>query len=216
MDLRYSEYVPLGINCEAAYQVRRILGRDSASFFSWNVTPWSALESLIRTRFDGILRQENISPHMDGSLMNDTSHDYKFHSPFSRPDFVNDPEFADKLENHRQKVAYLIGKFLRPREPGESAAYFYKADGPEDAAQVRAAANRVRDLLNEIHKDSPFMLVVLQQEERKEPRWGDERIENRYLKRYSPWSDATDGHVQTWDSVFREFPHRDAMQFAGF
>jgi hypothetical protein len=35
MEALFDEYVSLGWNCEAAFQIRRALGRDDASFFNW-------------------------------------------------------------------------------------------------------------------------------------------------------------------------------------
>ncbi len=212
----FSEYISLGVNCEVAFQFRRVLGHDSSSFFSWNVTPLPALESLIRTRFENIMRLENLSPHTDNSLLNDSSHGYKLHSPFDRRDFENDPSFEDKFAAHTQKVNHLIAKFLRIRSPEERAAYFYKADGPEDPTEVRTYASKIRDLLAEIHHGSFFSLIVLQDKKFAEAPWDEKSVYNRYLQRLSAWTDATDGHVRSWDQIFREFPHVDPMRLAGF
>ena len=46
--------------------------------------------------------------------------------------------------------------------------------------------------------------------------WGSEIVANRYLDRFAPWADATDGHVRSWDAVFREFPHRSGLALSGF
>ena len=35
-------------------------------------------------------------------------------------------------------------------------------------------------------------------------------------ERQRGWNDATDGHVSSWDSVFREFPHREPLHLAGY
>ena len=53
-----------------------------------------------------------------------------------------------------------------------------------------------------------FKIVLLQPIARFEPDWGSEIVANRYLDRFAPWADATDGHVRSWDAVFSEFPHR--------
>lgn len=215
MQKPYSEYVSLGINCEGAFQIRRILGHDASSFFSWNVTPLPALEALIQSRFEGILQWENISSS-GGGLLHDSSHNYKFHSPFSCEDFSNDSEAKRKFSEHKEKAGYLVSKFLRSRELDESTVYFYKAEDQGEDLEFRKIICRVRDLLGKIHESSQFSLVVLQDESRRDSAWQEEFIFNRYLKRTAPWSDATDGHVQSWDKVFREFPFDGPMYFSGY
>lgn len=211
----FSEYISLGKNCECAFQIRRILGRDSSSFFSWNVTPLPAVDSLIRNRFQGILQLQNITPHADGSLLNDASHGFKFHSPFNG--FRDDPAFEKKFQDYKSKQRYLIDKFFRAREPGERTAYFYKADAePEDREDIRDRVRAVRDTLVQARGDSAFALVIIQDKQFQEPAWDDALIFNRYLARLAPWYDATDGHVASWDRIFAEFPHSEPMRFAGF
>ncbi|HQS08605.1 MAG TPA: DUF1796 family putative cysteine peptidase [Xanthobacteraceae bacterium] len=217
MTVKYSEYVSLGVNCEGAFQMRRVLGRDSASFFSWNVTPVASLETLIRGRFNDILKPENLSSSNDFSMILDASHGHKFHSPFSREEkFKEDPDFASKLDEHAQKSKYLIDKFLRPRQDSETTAYFYKSIGNEDPVEFKSTCFRIADLLKEIHGESVFSLIVLQLVERSEAPWDHAHIHNRYLRRYAPWHDATDGHVNSWDKIFREFPHAENMRLAGY
>jgi Putative papain-like cysteine peptidase (DUF1796) len=204
----FTEYVSLGNNCEGAFQIRRVLGRDNSSFFSWNVTPLPALESLLRTRFAGVLQPDNLTSHLDGSLLNDLSHGHKFHSPFDRIDFRNDHAYECK--------DHLRTKFLRERRGDESTAYFYKVGDKEERADLIAAACRVRDLLAEIHKGSRFALIILQSDAKRNLFWQEDLIHDRYLARFAPWSDATDGHVRSWDRVFREFPHIAPMRLANF
>ncbi len=211
--MRYQHYVSLGHNCEIAFQFRRILGRDSSSFFSWNITPLSSLISLFKGRFVGILQADNLSQHGDGSLVWDKSYDFAFHSPFSTPVPHDDPEFAVKLVAFREKTHYLVEKFYSTARSGDSVAYFYKAD---EVPVVRKEARALRNLLNEIHVNNDFNIIFLQPEDRAEPDWGEPGLANRYLKRLAPWYDATDGHVSSYDKVFLEFPHVENMRFSGY
>jgi hypothetical protein len=212
----YLEYIPLGINCEVAFQIRRILGFDSSSFFSWNVTKMESVISLLEHRFAGILNWDDITPVSGNDLLSDPSHDFKFHSPFLRGRVKDDSEFDQKREIFEKKVAYLTEKFFIVRAPNDYSAYFYKYDGNDSPVYVHKRALRIRDLLCEIHRNGNFVLVILQHESRTEAPWAEPNLSNRYLKRVSPWSDATDGHVQSWDRVFRDFPHRAPLRLAGF
>jgi hypothetical protein len=210
---KYQHYVSLGYNCEIAFQFRRLLGLDSSSFFSWNITPFRALQSLLKSGFSGILAAENLRKHGDGSLVWDKSHEFAFHSPFSTPEPHDDPNFAEQLEAFRKKTKYLIDKFVEVAHSGETVAYFYKTE----EADAHTAAVALRFLLDEYHQGRDnYTLILLQTADRAESDWGEARIANRYLKRFGPWHDATDGHVQSYDKVFREFPHVDTMRLAGY
>ena len=55
----YDNYVSLGSNCEAAFQLRRLRGRDVALVFNWLVTPIDALVS-VRPDFAGVYAKENL------------------------------------------------------------------------------------------------------------------------------------------------------------
>jgi hypothetical protein len=212
----FDEYVSLGSDCEVGFQFRRVLGRDSSSFCSWNVTGIGALERLLATRFDGVLREANISAHADGSMLLDAGYGYKFHSPFRGYDFRADPDYDARWADHREKAGYLITKFLRERPAGHRTAYFYKIEPEEQVAEVRRLLPSVRAQLLDIHGPSHFDLVVVLPQDRAEEGWGEERIHNRYVRRFAPWDDATDGHVSSWDRIFREFPHRDPLQLSGY
>ena len=211
--MTYSEYISLGYNCEAAFQIRRILGHDSSSFFSWNVTTLPQLMALLEHRFEGILLDDHIGPH-GGGLLTDEGYGYKFHSPFASADYKADPDYDSKLGRYRDRTAHLVAKFLRDRGPTESTAYFYKAEGQSSGEEVRHAARRVHSLLAGLHGASPFVLVILQHRDFWEDPWDEPGIFNRYLRRLAPFDDATDGHAQSWDAVFREFPHQEPLRFA--
>lgn len=209
--LDFSNYVSLGSNCEIAFQFRRILGRESSSFFSWNVTSFAALSSLLSSRFSGILEEQNLSPHGHG-MVRDNFHDYLFHTPFSTPNPSDDPDFAKNLANHRSKARYLIDKFTSQAASGEPIVYFYRTE-EEDA---KAKAMVVRDSLAGMHHRDNFRLVIIQAESRREDDWQEACIANRYVLRLAPFNDATDGHVSSYDRIFREFPFSGEMRYSGY
>ncbi len=212
----FDEYVSLGSDCEVGFQIRRILGRDSSTFCNWNVTSVSTLERLLANRFDGVLQDGNIDVHGDGFMLLDRGYDYKFHSPFEGYDFRADPDYDAKWADYLDKTRYLIDKFLRPRPAEHRTAYFYKVEPVEELATARRLLPLVRSHLGEIHGASHFELIVVMAQDRAEAPWGEERIHNRYVRRIAPWDDATDGHVSSWDRIFREFPHKEAMRLSGY
>lgn len=214
--MQYDEYISLGSDCEGGFQIRRILGQDSSNYFNWNVTPLLALQQVLENRFDGVLQQANISVHGDGGLLNDHRYDYKFHSPFDRPDYESDPEWEAKFQDHREKSRYLIDKFLRERPADHATAYFYKVAVTEEPGAARRLLPEIRDILARIHGASRFVIVAVQGAEHREDPWGLPQIHNRYLARIAPWNDAPDGHVSSWDRLFYEFPHKAPMRFSGY
>ncbi|WP_052213698.1 hypothetical protein [Belnapia sp. F-4-1] len=216
MSEKFDEYISLGSDCEVGFQFRRVLGHDSSSFFSWNVTSIAALERLLATRFDGVLQEANISAHADGSMLLDGGYGYKFHSPFRGHDFRADPDYHARWADHLEKTGYLIGKFLRGRPAGHRTAYFYKIEPEEAVAELRRLLPAVRGQLLDIHGPSHFELVVVLPQDRFEQDWGEARIHNRYVRRLAPWHDATDGHVASWDRIFSEFPHTEPLRLAGY
>jgi hypothetical protein len=212
--MQFDEYVSLGSNCEGAFQIRRILGRDSPSYFNWNITELRALHAVIARRFAGVLQPQHFSAHHDGSLLNDELYGYKFHSPFDRKDYQNDPEFDAKIENLLQKGKHLVDKFLRARPAHYATVYFYKVAFTEDAAALQRLLPPIRDCLAHIHGAAPFCIVAILGENQREPQWELPLIYNRYLRRIAPWDDAQDGHAASWDRIFWEFPHTAPMRFA--
>lgn len=202
----------LGSNCEVGFQIKRVLQRQVSGFFNWNVTSPTALISLLTSHFDGILQKDKLSFHGNGALVRDSSHDFMVHHRFDKTLFKDEPEFDDKLRDLAGKFTHFIESFeTSARQPGETV-YFYKGviENPQSFAL------EVQSLLCGYHGNADFDLVIIQTEDCREPDWKLDRIHNRYLKRFAPASDAPDGHVQGWDKIFREFPHRDGLHLANY
>lgn len=190
----FDEHVSLGGNCEVAFQLRRLLGRDSSSFFSWLFVDLGQVNALFGNRFAGILRAENLGG-WPGGMVVDRAYGYKFHSPFATDDPHADPEFEQKLSEHRSKVEYLIDKLNQPAR----RAYFFK---PLEPLTSPDRLEKLRAHLTDIGGD--FALIVLTER----PLTFDlgDRVFNRTLERFAPYDNATDGHEPSWDRVFAEFP----------
>lgn len=119
----FDEYVSLGYNCEAAFQIRRVLGRDEVSYFSWGIFHIDSILALIEAKFCGVFERDSIV--LDGchQLPQETKFDFAFHGPWLAGNPLDDPEFEEALVEHRQKAAYLAEKFLRT---GRRRLYVYK------------------------------------------------------------------------------------------
>lgn len=212
--MKFDYYFSLGVNCEGAFQIRRVLGHDSSCFFSWNVTKFNALISLLRGGFAGTLQLDNLTPRPGTGLIHDSSHDYLLHSPFKDSDPWEGENFEKGFTLLQEKFRYWVDKFYKIAQSGSSVVYFYRTEEQEN---VLEKSQVVAKLLSEIHKTDNFRFVVLQHEKFKEPDWGQTLIRNFYMKRFAPWIDATDGHVASWDRVFAAFPHaHDNLRLSGF
>lgn len=211
-DQLFDRYVSLGCNCEVGFQLKRVRGAAESGFFTWNITEPDALISLLESDFSGILRKENLSVHTGGHLVRDTSHDFMVHHLFDPVQFKSAPDFEDKLEALRAKFDYFVRKFREEAASPGHTAYFYK----NVHSDPRGFALQVQALLKRYHGANPFTLILLQPVENMAPDWGLPGIRNRYLKRFAPYDDTPDGHVPSWDAVFREFPHREPLLLANY
>lgn len=209
----YDTYTSLGNNCEVAFQIRRVLGHDSSSFFSWNVTSFHALISLLQSRFVGILDLPNLTNEPEKGLMHDSSHDFRLHTPFKLVDLHAEENLGSRLYELKSKFRYLVDKFVSDASDAKRTVYFYKT---EEKSTVRDNARRVHGLLKALAPGCEFSLVIIMPLSEREAQWDDQGIFNRYLRRIAPWEDATDGHVASWDRIFREFPHKDGLRLAGY
>ncbi|WP_457094733.1 hypothetical protein [Microvirga sp. P5_D2] len=144
-----------------------------------------------------------MSLHGNGGLINDSSHNFKLHHNFDRTLFKEDLLFDQKLDQLRSKFDHFIDSFVDGAKIGRTAYFYVTADEND----VRSNARVVRDILKDYHAKSHFDLVVVQAKAFSEPDWDDAFMWNRYVERLAPIQNASDGHVETWDEIFREFPH---------
>ncbi|RQR28841.1 hypothetical protein DIE23_23120 [Burkholderia sp. Bp9143] len=209
----YDHYISLGINCEAGFQFRRALGRDRSSFFNWNVTPPDALEKLLECDFADIGLPENLRFEGNGTLVRDVLYDYHFHWLGERLDSVNDGA-SDEFRSNRSRLDHLVEKFRTTLRAGSRIAFFYTCNGGD----VLDRLPRIEALLDGKHGAKEFTLVALLSAEHaaQARTFESPRLVCRTVKRFAPWSDATDGHVSSWDALFREFPHASPMTLAGY
>lgn len=191
----FDEYVSLGGNCEVAFQMRRALGRDQSGICSWWFMDLPALLALLRDGFRKILMPNNLIP-WPGHMVRDTAYGYCFHSPFEAEQPIDDPNFADLLAEHREKVEHLKGRFYRP---SGRRVYFLKLVQQPLDGELAELVSHLRTI------GADFALVVLTVEPM-EADLGPE-VHFRTLERFAPIEAAQDGHEPSWDRIFAEFPH---------
>lgn len=202
----YDNYVSLGRNCEAAFQFRRLLGRDVAYYFNWLVTPFEALIAVIGADFAGTYRKENLQVTADTDMLLDVGTGMKYHSAFRKElgRTLCGPRFEELYAESARKYAFLAQRFRDLACSANRVLYFVKTDEEE----VRGKAIRLRDLLAARYPAHDFALVIVQEQGKAENDWREPGVCNRYVERFAPVSRANDGHVPSWDRIFAEFPLR--------
>lgn len=202
----YDHYVSLGANCEPAFQFRRLWGRDVSGYFNWMVTPLPALVEVIAADFGGLFAPGSLEPVHEHTMVRDTRFGVIFHSPFHARlgARFDGPEFEQLHRGFLGKLDHLAAKFRANALSDDRTLYVVKTD----IAGPRAHAARLRDLLRARYPRHRFDIAVLQTADRSEADWREERLFNRYLRRFAPIDDARDGHLESWDRFFAEFPAR--------
>ncbi|WP_196491514.1 DUF1796 family putative cysteine peptidase [Burkholderia diffusa] len=209
----YDHYMSLGVNCEAAFQFRRVLGRDRSSFFNWNVTPAETLEKLLENDFSNLALAENMQFDGNGTLVRDKLYDYHFHWIGQNFHLIND-RMSEEYRSNYARLHYLADKFRKTLRSGGRIAFFYTCNGHD----VLSRLPYIETLLDRKYGAKEFRIIALlnEQDAGRDRQFDSPRIVCRTIKRFAPWSDATDGHVSSWDALFREFPHAAPMTLAGY
>jgi hypothetical protein len=207
MSLIADHYLSIGRNCEVGFQLKRVLGFEESNFFSWNVTYLDPLIALLESDFSEIARSENWVSDGHAAMLRDSFYNYGFH--WVGNDAVNFRERPDLIAEQISKNAYLVDKFRTVMRSDKVKVLFHVTKEHE----VKARALRVREALLKFGAKH-FHIVVVQTEDRREGDWHEAHLSNRYIARLAPDEDAMDGHVDGWDSLFAEFPHRKPLRLA--
>lgn len=205
MEGLFDEYVSLGWNCEGAYQIKRALGRDDSSFFSWNVTPIDALVSLIHGRMAGAYSSTAVGWDANWQLARESLYGFSFHGPWAAGDPHADSDFDAKLARHRAKAEHLAAKFFEPRG---RRLYLYKPEwvDPTKTHKIELLAKLLANV-------SPDAVLVVVREAKHLPCAARHPILcERIIQRQAPVTDARDADLDSWDAIFAEFPHRDLIR----
>lgn len=197
----FDRYVPLGVNCEADWQLRHLIGYQESGFFANGVAQLKPLVSLIASDFAGIGQSQNLRYEGNSTLVRDTAHGYTFHWVGPGVEQCSDPNTESFIRNIG-RLNYLAAKFRSSVSSDESIAFIYTCHDEVPFEPL----SQVARLLEQQYGTTDFKIIVLQSIERYEPEWDHPRLVNRYLKRLAPWSDVADASIECWHKIFAEFP----------
>lgn len=205
----FDSYISLGDNCEAGLQFERI-GYHESSFFRYLYSPVESTIRLLENDFKGVFLRENLVPHQyNNHMVCDVKYDIYFHSQLvSAKDsqgnlyFLSDYNFEELYQQELGKVHYFIQKWEALAASGKRVLYLMK----DELNPSREKAEHVTSLVRQRYPDHDFLLVYLQVETHREPEWNTPNLVNRYFPRFAPVTNAFDADLETWDSLFAEFP----------
>jgi hypothetical protein len=201
----YYSYVSLGENCETAFQIRRYLGYDLSSFFSWNITFLPSLIRILDDGFNHLIKFDNLSWKVGDSLVYDNSYDYFFHPLFSTQEEKSKFTQWDLYEKQISKSKYFIDKFLSQANSGERLIYFYKSSKHTGIDAMNFSLKIYNSLLK-LHKIDNFKLIIIQDKIFFEEPWPLNNIHNLYVDYLAHFSSANCGDDRGWDLIFSKFP----------
>lgn len=209
----YDHYISLGVNCEAAFNFRRILGKDIAYYFNWLVTPLSSLHQILENDFKNDFLKENL--YYKGnqiSMVTDRAYDISHHSPFKNiGGDLSGEEFDVLYKSQVEKLDLFKKRFFTLTNSKLKVLYFIKTS--EDNAKEKSIG--IKNLIQNKFPNHNFDIVVLQESHKSEAQWNENNIFNRYLARFSPYNNVPDTDSDSWDLIFKEFPlNPGAMQKA--
>lgn len=202
----YDYYVSLGENCEAAFNFRRILGKDISSYFNWLVTSLDSLIKIVSDDFDGDFEKGNLYyKHDQTSMVTDRKYNISHHNTF-KDGQLSGVEFEALYTNQVEKLSLLKRRFRALANSDQSVLYFIKVSAMTGIKDVQKKCAHFRDLMTKTYPDHKFDIVVLQDKDRIEPQWDEPNIFNRYVDRFAPFNNVPDFHKESWDRIFNEFP----------
>lgn len=204
----YDHYVSLGENCEAAFNFRRILGKDISYYFNWLVTPLDSLIDIIENDFKDDFEIGNLYHKNNQIIMiTDKRYNISHHSPFKEIEGqLSGSDFETIYKNHKDKLSLFKKRFRALAQSKLFVLYFIKAGELTGTTNVRIKCAKLRDIMLNHYPDHKFNIVVLQEKNRLELQWDEPRIFNRYLDRFAPYNNVPDYHKESWDRIFSEFP----------
>lgn len=202
--MSFSKYVSLGYNCEIAFVLQEHGFPQTDDLFAWTWAPISGVTEMISRNFSNVFEEENLEPQAGSRMIQDRLYGVFHHSPFHHDgiDEFGGPRHKRIYEFSRALVEKKIAAFRNDLESGAKVAYIVKYDEP----LAKRNAIELRDAILRRHASGDFLLIVVQEEGKREAEWGENRIANRYVSRFADIQTANEFDRLSWQRVLEEFP----------
>ena len=180
----------LGGECQVAYQMRLHGIRAEALPFDWNITPFSALEKILKDRFEHFLEKEHLVfiHNEKEKYILDTYYGIRF-----LHDFKLDENFMDDYEKIKIIYERRIERFLNLLQESNHALFIRKKVTKDQAIILR-------ELLKELYPNNNFLILAVDNSDEIKTDWQLENIKNFYLRPPVPLS--WKGDASAWEEIF--------------
>lgn len=195
--------ISLGINCEASFQIKRKYAELDSFIFSW---AWIPNEKCILNTINNInlIGSEGFKvDYNTGNMCVCNKTGMKFHGRKKISLLKNDVEIADFLQEVADRVAYLKRKFLIKVQGNDKKIFLFKRS-EKISAPLENFAPELYTALKSINARN-FDLVIISHKNYEAPPLDLPGVYNRYLERYSPYTNVADSCTTSWDRIFDEF-----------
>jgi hypothetical protein len=212
----YDAYISLGDNCEAGLQLRRIGYEESSLFRFARYFSFQTLLNLIDKDFAELFLQENLVP-MSDDMVKDKKYNIGFHSKlcsclneFGDRAFEENDDFTKIYQHEYSKIKYLIYKWNSLVNSSKKVLYILKSSYFKIKHHDLIELSR---LLSSKYPRHNFEILALELEQYQEQQkdWQIDRVTQRFVSQFAPYEKAKFADSQLWDSVFADFPLKQAV-----
>jgi hypothetical protein len=154
----FDRYVGLGLNCEVAFQVRRLSGRSDAHVFDWQLTTQESLVHVLRTDFADYLRLPNLELPPDRRYVLDTATGLQFHHlfPTAIDGTIVPGRMARDFPRLRSRADHLIRRW-RDTVASDLTVLYLRRDPIDELTPANMI--ELRDVLRECYPAHRFALL---------------------------------------------------------
>jgi hypothetical protein len=194
--------VGLGQHCESTYQIRRILGQESAHFFDWLEIDLVSVRDAIATDFADVLHPGKLSLTTDGTGALDLGAGIEFYHEFHAQegkDLTLD-DIEVQLSTVREKYAFLADRWREMTASSARVLYVRQdANGVEKVADIR----ELRDTIADRYPGHDFAILWLG---RTPPADLDHPPPGVAFREVPLLPDRWQGDDDAWDALFADLP----------
>ncbi len=183
--------INLGGDCQISYQLSQHHLRSYALPFDSLITPYSALQALLKNRFEDFMKPDNFEFIVD--VQNEKYIlDKKYGVRFFH-DFTLNENFLESYETISEKYLRRIERLMVLIMTSAYPLFIRKKCTKEQAIVLK-------QLIFELRKEKAFLLVVLDSSEEFKSDWKLEGVRNYHLRQPYPYT--WKGDLKAWREIF--------------
>ena len=187
----YDALVPLGGNCQLAWQMYCKGIRKYALPFDQTVTPFNGLYDVLKNRFENFFNVDN------AELIQNGTEKYALEKKYTISfihEFEETKDFLTDYPGIKQTYDRRVTRFLKVVEDSKNPLFIRHGINKEQAIALSAL------IKNKLVPNKNFLLLALDTtEEIKEP-WNCPNVVNYYLKQAEPYD--WEGDHEAWKDIF--------------